>query len=93
MERVTGNTWHITTQEEFWETCEFAKAALAFAARLETDQVRWFFAGCYANWVEQRFTVLCQSFAGAEYSNHQLSISVTRDAAGHYQFERLYQSP
>lgn len=92
LSRIHGNVWQIRTKDAFFEHCDFAKDAINFAEKFNTDDVRWFFDGCTANWVESKFSITFRSYNLPAYDGFMLSITVTGDKSG-YEFEKGIQRP
>lgn len=91
--RIHGNVWQIRTEDAFFEHCDFAKAAIDFASQFNTNEVRWFFDSCTANWVESNFGVAFRSYSLPEYNDHRLSISVKGSKADGFQLIVIEKNP
>lgn len=91
--RIHGHLWQIRTEDAFFEHCDFAQTAIDFASQFNTNEVRWFFDSCTANWVESVFSVVFKSYNLPAYKDHRLSITVNGGKAAGYRFEKGVQIP
>jgi len=78
--RINVNLWVIKDEHEFYEKCDFAYPVMKYVEENHAEDFsRWYFDMCYANWKENKHTVILKSYRTEEYKNHVLSIEVTGD--------------
>lgn len=84
---MVGTHWLIDNEEEFEYECSFSFKTLEYVDKIiEKDDVRWWFDRCYANWEDEVHFVLFTSYITEEYKDYVLSIKVTKEPTGQYDF-------
>ena len=87
MNRVSGDTWVIKDQDEFWASCACAKPVTDYVdAEHASVSIQWFFDVCYANWKSGQFTVIFKCYDLPEYKHHVLSVEASQTDTGHWNF-------
>jgi hypothetical protein len=90
MECVTGDTWFIQDEDEFYSHCEPAKSIKEHAkAEEKISDCLWFFKECYADWKAMTFTAIFCSYKTPDYANYILSIQANKDDAGRWEIKTM----
>lgn len=87
-------TERISSEEDFLNHCPAASRILDFVEKRESgESVRWFFHECWADYAEQRFTALFNSYKTPEYEGYLLSVMASKTDERTWSIRRVKRVP